>query len=58
MEKRKNCFVFFARGFSLCRVEDTHLNEIVLLFNGDVNYNAVKTSHEANEKVYSNVERA
>lgn len=51
MEKRKNCFVFFARGFSLCRVEDTHFNEIVLLFNGDVNYCAVKKRHMKQAKI-------
>lgn len=45
--------LLFARGFPLCRHEDTHLNEIVLLFNGDVNYSAVKTSPE----IYSNLER-
>lgn len=45
--------LLFARGFSLFRHEDTHLNEIVLLFNGDVNYSAVKTSPE----IYSNLER-
>lgn len=48
--KTWNLFLFFARGFSLCRVGDTHLNGIVLLFNGDVNYSAVKTSHDTHRK--------
>jgi hypothetical protein len=44
LEKREILFCFSRAAFH--SVSDSHLNEIVLLFNGDVNYSAVKTSHE------------
>jgi hypothetical protein len=50
--KNVNFVCYFARGFSLCQVGDTHLNEIVLLFNGVVNYSAVKTSHDTHRNSF------
>jgi hypothetical protein len=48
----RNLFCFSRAAFHSSRVEDTHLNEIVLLFNGDVNYSAVKTSHETHKNLF------
>lgn len=49
-ELRKREFVccFSRAGFHFVGFGDTHLNGVVLLFNGDVNYSAVKakTSHD------------
>lgn len=57
--KREFVCVFSRAGFHFVGFGDTHLNEIALLFNGDVNYSAVKTSHDTHEKeLYSNLERA
>ena len=54
--KTWNLFCFSRAAFH--SVGDTHLNEIVLLFNGDVNYSAVKKNVTWNTKIYSNLERA